>query len=216
MNIQISGKTALILFAFSVSTLLGCQKTEKAAQGEVLAKEKNGELWSVDTSQSHLLWTGKKITGQHNGTVDVTSGELYFNPEGDLTSGSISADMRTIQNSDIQDEHSRNKIVAHLKNPDFFDVENYPSATIEITGIQTLTGNKTKVDANLTIRGITNPVTFEADTVSDGDTKIITATTFVDRTLWDIKYKSGKFFSELGDKLIYDEMEIGAYLVLTR
>jgi polyisoprenoid-binding protein YceI len=86
--------------------------------------------------------------------------------------------------------------------------------------IKSAKAGKTKgsydVTADLTIKGITKSVTFPADVTVAADKVIAKATVTIDRTAYDIKYGSGKFFPSIGDKAIYDDFTLTLDLVASK
>ncbi|NNE26907.1 MAG: YceI family protein [Saprospiraceae bacterium] len=162
---------------------------------------------SIDIEKSTIEWVGKKITGKHNGVINLQSGELEYD-NGRLSGGSFVIDMTSIAVRDL-DGGMRGKLEGHLKSPDFFDVANHPTATFTITNVSPGEGGAFNITGDLTIKGITNPLTFSA-TSGDGS---FNADIKVDRTLYDVRYGSGKFFDNLGDKTIYDDFELTVALV---
>ena len=70
------------------------------------------------------------------------------------------------------------------------------------------------VNGNLTIKGITRPVNFKAKIDINDDVLTASAAAFnIDRTQFDIKFKSKKFFDDLKDDFINDDFQIGFYVV---
>ncbi len=169
----------------------------------------------VDARKSTLAWHGKKVTGEHHGTVDLNKGNLIFNGT-KLTGGSIEVDMTSLKNLDLTDEGYNKKLVGHLKSDDFFNVEKYPTATLTLTKVTPKGGNTYDVTADLTIRGKTAPVTFPATVTLDGKTATANATVVVDRSKYEVKYGSNSFFENIGDKMIYDEFDLKVNLVATK
>lgn len=157
----------------------------------------------VDPATSKVVYIGKKVTGQHTGEVKIASGTLNF--EGNtLKSGEFTADMATINNTDLTDAEYNKKLVGHLNSEDFFSTAKFKTATLVTTSVTKVKDNTYKVVADLTIKGQTHPVTFNADATPAGATAVLT----FDRTKYDIKYGSGKFFQGLGDKMINDEVQL--------
>ena len=156
----------------------------------------------IEASKSTIEWVGKKITGQHNGTVNFKDGAVVFKGN-KLAGGSFTVDMTSLTATDLSGEY-QGKLNRHLKSDDFFGTDKFPTATLVFKKIGTKSANVYNVTADLTIKGITQPVTFEM-TVNGN-----TATTAfnVDRTKYDIKYNSKSFFDSIGDKAIYDEFEL--------
>ncbi|SHJ07739.1 YceI family protein [Flavobacterium terrae] len=155
----------------------------------------------VDASKSKVLWLAKKVGGQHNGDVNLKEGALVFNGK-KLVGGNFTVDMTSINTTDLQGEY-KGKLDGHLKNDDFFAVEKFPTSTLVFKSIGAKSANTYTVTADLTIKGITAPVTF--DIVANKG--VANATVMVDRTKYDIKYAS-KNFGALADKAIDDEFEL--------
>ncbi|MFV5688087.1 YceI family protein [Flavobacterium sp. ZT3R25] len=160
----------------------------------------------VDASNSSINWVGKKVTGQHNGTVNLKSGTLVFKGK-KLRGGTFVVDMTSLTATDLQGEY-QGKLNGHLKSEDFFGTEKFPTATLVFKKIAVKAPNVYTVTGDLTIKGITNPITFDLAT-----TKNTAATTFkVDRTKYGIKYNSASIFSSIGDKAISDDFELAVAL----
>ena len=157
---------------------------------------------NINPATSSIEWLGKKVTGQHNGTVNFKDGTLVFK-KNILAGGSFTVNMTSLTATDLSGEY-QGKLNGHLKADDFFGTEKFPTATLVFKKIGVKSANVYNVTADLTIKGITKPVTFEL-TVNGN-----TATTAfnVDRTKYDIKYGSKSFFESIGDKAIYDEFEL--------
>ncbi len=162
--------------------------------------------FNVEAKKSHLKWTGKKVTGKHFGKVQIKSGKLNF--EGaDLKGGEFEIDMTSITVDDITNKEWNTKLLNHLKSDDFFSVDKHKTAKIAIKSV-TLGKGVYNVTADLTIKGITKPIYFDADIQQKKDGVEAKAKITINRTLWNVKYNSGKFFKDLGDKMIYDDVEI--------
>lgn len=160
----------------------------------------------VNVKDSTVKWVGEKVTGSHNGTIDLKSG--YLDVEGDkITGGEFVIDMTSLVSTDLEGE-SKGKLEGHLKSDDFFGVANHPEAKLVINTASKKSGNTYGVVGDLTIKGITNPVTFDMDY----DGKTASADLTIDRTKYEVRYGSGSFFDNLGDKTIYDEFEISVDL----
>lgn len=165
----------------------------------VLSIGLSAQSYTVDGSNSKLKWTGKKVTGEHTGNIDLKEGNFEVK-NNKVTSGSFVIDMTSITCTDLEGEWME-KLVGHLKSDDFFSVEKYKNANLVITSSSKLVDGKATVKGDLTIKGKTHPVEFDAMQMGNK----FTATVTVDRTLYDIRYGSGKFFDNLGDKAIHDE-----------
>ena len=160
------------------------------------------QKFKIVSSQSNIDWVGRKITGAHNGTIAVKDGELILN-NNKLTGGKIIVDIASIKILDITDPTTNAQFAGHLASDDFFSTEKYPVATLEITSV-----SDNHVEGTLTIKGITNPISFDASVNINRDTLIATGTLVIDRTKYGIKFRSGNFFKDLGDTLIYNDFEL--------
>jgi polyisoprenoid-binding protein YceI len=167
----------------------------------------NAQTKTVNTEKSNILWEGKKVTGKHNGDVKVKSGSLTFAKKV-LTGGSVVVDMTSINSTDVTGG-TKKSLDGHLKADDFFGVEKFPEATLTFKTVKSKGKGVYAVTADLTIKGITNSVTFNL-TVKGNNAS---TTLMVNRTKFDIKYGSGSFFDNLGDKAINDEFELKVNLV---
>jgi len=166
----------------------------------------------IDTKSSTVKWIGSKVASAHEGTINIQRGVLMIK-HGTLVGGQFSIDMNSIKNTDIESEEYSAKLEGHLKNKDFFDVEQFPTAVITITNAIKGKENNYTVIANLTIKGITHPITFDANVNINGINFLAKAKIKIDRTKWDITYNSGNFFENLGDYLIKDEIEFDVFLL---
>lgn len=162
-----------------------------------------GEKKEVKTEESKVTWKAYKVTGSHTGTVDLKSGSLLFE-DNKLTGGEFEVDMTSLVSTDLEGTDSKPKLEGHLKSDDFFGVEKHPTSTLVFTEVKSSGKNSYEVTGDLTIKGITKPVTFD---VSIYGSKA-TATLKVDRAEYDVRYGSGSFFDNLGDKTIYDEFDL--------
>jgi polyisoprenoid-binding protein YceI len=159
--------------------------------------------YEIDKNESHVKWTGKKVAGQHYGTIDLKNGKLTLQ-DGIIKSGIVEMDMTSIVNEDLTNAAINKKLVDHLRSDDFFSVDKYPVSTLIVKEVKAFNKDEYIFLGDLTIKGITKPVTFKA-TVRNQNGKITASGSMeVDRTLYNIKYGSGKFFASLGDNMIYD------------
>lgn len=160
----------------------------------------------VDVSKSNIKWVGKKVTGQHEGIVKFKEGTLIFQKD-KLAGGSFTVDMNSLTATDLSGDYQA-QLNGHLKNDDFFATDKFSTATLVFKTIALKKANVYTVTADLTIKGKTNPTTFDLTVAGNK----ATTTLKVDRTKYDIKYKSGSFFENLGDKAIYDDFELNVAL----
>jgi polyisoprenoid-binding protein YceI len=156
----------------------------------------------VDTEASKITWKAYKVTGSHEGTINLASGNLDFNGN-TLTGGAFVVDMTTINTTDLEGEYKQ-KLDGHLHSDDFFGTATHKTASLEITSVKASGKNAYDATAKLTIKNITKEVNF---TISVYGSKA-TASLKVDRSQFDVRYGSGSFFDNLGDKTIYDEFDL--------
>ncbi|MFL1895922.1 YceI family protein [Aquimarina sp. 2-A2] len=161
----------------------------------------------IDTSESTIEWTGKKITGSHNGTLNFSNGFLEFKGDA-LVGGEFTVDMTSLVVTDLEAGEGKEKLEGHLSSDDFFGIKNHNTAMLTIKSATMSDDDTYEVVGDLTIKGKTLPITF--DMYVDED--IATTTLDVDRTKYDIKYGSGSFFDNLGDKAISDDFTLDVTL----
>jgi len=165
--------------------------------------------YKVDVEKSSLTWVGKKLTGSHNGSIALQSGNLIVDGK-KLTGGNFVINMASIKDADKSD-----RLEGHLKADDFFGVDKFATSTFTIKKVTPGTGNNVTVSGDLTIKGITNAASFPATVVWNADGSV-TATAdkiIVDRTKYGIKFRSKGMFPDVGDKMIYDEFELAIKLI---
>lgn len=168
--------------------------------------------YNVDTAESNVKWIGTKITGQHDGHIELASGTILF--EGDVFKGGEAViDMTTLTVADIEDPEKNQKLEGHLKNADFFEVDSFKTASIKVTEVTSLGDNQYDVSADITIKGTTEPIQFPATVKKDNGMITAEAKLTIDRTKFDVRYGSGKFFQNLGDRLIHDEFTLDVSVV---
>lgn len=168
--------------------------------------------FNIQTESSTVNWTGKKVLGLHTGTIDIQNGFLSFEND-QLIGGEIVIDMTTIIITDIADKSIYKEFFDHLNNDDFFSVDKFKTAILKINNTNYKVNDKYEISGDLTIKNITHPITFSATIEFFTDFLHALGEMKIDRTLYNIKYGSGKFISNLGDKLIYDEFVLQFKLV---
>ena len=165
----------------------------------------------VDLDNSQINWVGRKVTGEHTGTLNLSNGWVVMN-KATLVAGKFIFDMVSISNTDIESPEWRQKLEDHLKAEDFFYVDSFPQAILEIKGNQAITRDKSvsnnQILADLTIRGIKQEFSFPISLQQSESIFSAEGIVDIDRTLYNIQYKSGKFIENLGDKLIYDDFTV--------
>jgi polyisoprenoid-binding protein YceI len=183
-----------------------------AAADFISSLSANAEKFRIDTKESVVTWKcAMQLTPQspHIGYVYISKGELIIEKD-QLTGGTVEIDMNTIAD---KDHGSENSLVEHLKSPDFFEVQKFPTASFVITKVLQGTGQTIYVTGNLTIKGITNAVTFPATLDIKNGIATANGEVIIDRTQWNIRYKSGKFFFNLADEAISDSIALQMKIV---
>lgn len=183
-----------------------------------VATEKNGAkkavAYKVDAAKSVVKWHAKKVTGEHFGTISLASGAL--NVDGTkITGGTFEIDMTSIKCTDLTDAGYNAKLVGHLKSDDFFSVEKNPKAKFVIKKVEG-SGANYNITGDMTIKGITQTITFPAIVKADASGVNATAKITLDRSKWDIRYGSKTFFPTIGDKMINDDFAIDLTLAAAK
>ncbi len=169
------------------------------------------ENFNVVKAETKMKWTGTKAVGEHWGSLSLKSGKLAI--EGNsIKSGEFIIDMSSLSVDDMEPGEWRDKLVKHLSDDDFFSIKKHPTAKFVITKVTESYGN-IAVTGDLTIKGKTHPVTFATTLKVVGNTATMDAKITVNRIKYGIKYSSGSFFENLGDKLIHDNFTIDLKLV---
>jgi polyisoprenoid-binding protein YceI len=169
----------------------------------------NAQNFKANAEKTELKWTGKKVAGQHHGHIKLTDGMLTIK-DNKLANGTFNIDMKSISDDDLTDAGYNQKLIGHLKSDDFFGVEKFPVATLVINESTAFVNGQAEVKGKLTIKGITNPISF---TVTKSG-NVYTASIPVDRSKFDVRYGSGSFFENLGDKVIDDIFILDVSLVV--
>lgn len=178
----------------------------------VLSYSAFSKEYKINSTSSTLEWEAKKVTGQHHGTIAFAEGALSVEHK-KITGGKVTVDMNTIVDTDLTDAGYNQKLIGHLKSDDFFGVAKFPQAFLEVKNVAFKSENLYHFTADLTIKGITSPVEFDAEVKDDSGQISATGTMVVNRTKYGIKYGSGSFFQGLGDKVIYDDFTLKFKLI---
>ncbi|CAN5435393.1 YceI family protein [soil metagenome] len=168
--------------------------------------------YSIDTKSTTATWLAKKVTGEHSGGISISKGNIVSDGK-TITGGTFEFDMTSMTCTDITDKEYNGKLMGHLKSDDFFSVEKNPTAKFELTKATLKSGDDYDVTGKLTIKGITNEISFPAMIKMDAKTFVTVAKIMVNRTKYDIKYGSASFFEGIGDKAINDEFEININVI---
>lgn len=207
--------SALVGIAVILSSFTAPNTKQVPALKWTLPAAIKASVYKVDAAQSKLTWLAKKVTGEHTGTINVSSGALSID-NNILKGGSFDLDTKSITVTDITDAESNAKLLGHLKSDDFFAVDKFDKAKFVITSATAKGAGLYNIKGNLTIKGITNEVSFPANVKIDQTKLLATAKIIVDRTKFDIKFRSKSFFENLGDKTIYDDFELNIQLAANK
>ena len=166
-----------------------------------------GQEMNFDTNSSKIKWYGKEFSGkQHYGSLSLTKAVIKMK-DGLIISGTFIVNMESLNVLDLTGEW-KEKLEGHLRSDDFFSVEKFNTAKLIIEKSVLLKDGTHEINGQLTIKGITLPTTFKLYTNNDGaEAKMI-----FDRSKYDVRFRSGNFFENLGDKLIYDDIEMDVTL----
>lgn len=194
----------------------GCRgpevKENNASTQLVSLRNVANEKYVIDKKESVVTWKGSMLLASgegHTGYVYISKGELMID-KGQLVSGTVEVDMNTMGD---KDHGSENDLVNHLKSSDFFDVKKFPISTFTITEVVSVSGENINVTGNLTIKGTTHAITFPAKIEVKAGIVNANGKVIIDRTKWDVRYKSGKFYDNLADEAISDDIEFNMKIV---
>ena len=193
--------------------ITGCSTKDKNSSKEVkvlsvIETKLNTGPYNVLEDSSQVLWECEWLGGaKHDGSVQLVSGSIDISETSDVN-GKFIVDLNSMKCFDLKNEFTNKKLIGHLKSDDFFDVANYPNAVLELVSGKNISGNEFKFNGNLTIKGRTHPVTFKGTVVEnnssyDADLKLI-----FDRSKYDVRYRSASLFSDLGDRIIADDVKL--------
>jgi len=163
--------------------------------------------YKIVSSNSNVEWTGRKVTGAHNGTIGIKEGNFILN-DGKIKGGNVVINTSTIKILDITDPDANAQFAGHLASDDFFSIEKFPTASFDILSVKETGNGVYHLEGNLTIKDITHLVGFEAKIENDRNAILLSGKLLIDRTKYDIKFRSGNFFKDLGDTLIYNDFEL--------
>ncbi|NEW83743.1 MAG: YceI family protein [Mariniphaga sp.] len=200
MNSQVLKSKVKISFLGLVVMLFGFGLTMNAAE------------YVVDKTASKVKWEAKKVTGKHDGSISFANGSITGTGN-NISAGTFVIDMKSMTNDDVTDAGMKAKLMGHLASDDFFSIEKFPESKMVIKKVTAVAGDEFKFLVDLTIKGITNPVEFNAKVTATGDKLAAEGVITVNRTLYGIKYGSGSFFQGLGDKVIYDDFTLAFSVV---
>ena len=188
------------MFVSMVSCNMNSNKTEDTNDATITAAD---ATYNIKLDESSLVWTGREVsTSSHYGSINFTSGQFEI-ADGLISQGEFLVDMTSINVQDMTGG-SKERLEGHLRSDDFFSVESFPTAHLYISSSEVISNGKWMVNGFLTIKDISHPVLFEMANTEDG----WNANLVFDRSKYNVKFRSGTFFENLGDKLIYDDIEL--------
>jgi len=241
-----------ILALLALFFVAGCSQAPEGETTEVSAAEEVEEVsasatdFAINTDQSEITWFGFKPTGRHQGTIGIQDGSIAVE-NGSIVGGTIKMDMNNIVVTDEDlPEEQKQKLTGHLKSPDFFAVEQYPTAEFVITNVEEYqsgavasseeeddnmavvvnneevseykTENPTHlITGNLTMRDTTLSITFPAN-LNISDNQVSANAKFnIDRTKWNVNFRQeATLASRAKDELIYDTVNVGFDIVAAK
>jgi len=163
--------------------------------------------FEIVSSNSNVEWTGRKVTGAHNGTIGIKEGNFILN-DGKIKGGNVVINTSTIKILDVTDPATNAQFAGHLASDDFFSIEKFPTASFDILTVREVSDSIYYLEGYLTIKDITHVVGFEATLENNRNAIKLSGKLVIDRTKYDIKFRSGNFFKDLGDTLIYNDFEL--------
>ena len=214
-----------LVFLASMSTIVSCKNEATVTTSdaiETVAPTEESSTYKLDLQNSVIDWKGSKPTGTHTGTINFSDGEAIVT-DGKLTGGKFIFDMNSITVTDLKAGDGKEDLEAHLKGTGdkegedhFFNVGKFPEGMFEVTSITSENGKAT-VNGNLTLKGVTKPVSFPATVAYEGNNMTLTSDSFqINRTQWNVNYASKSIFDDLKDKFVNDEIELVVKLKATK
>ena len=185
------------------------KKTDSMETNDSNTMVEGATTYTVNSEESNLHWLAKKVTGQHQGDIKISNGTAQIK-DGEIVGGEFTINMDSMT---LTNEEPNEGLMNHLRSDDFFSVESHPNSTFVITSVKKLDGNNYEVTGNLTIKGITNPLTFPAEINITDNQVTATGVITVDRTLYDMRFLSVKFFDNIAEKAVDDTFTLDLDLV---
>lgn len=172
--------------------------------------------YELQLPQSIIKWKASHVAGGgHEGTLNLLAGNLAADGTGKWIGGYFEIDMNTIRITDMK-EDKRGDVEKHLKDDDFFAVKKYPRASFMFTQAIPTGNNTFAITGNLSLKDITQTITFPATLEPAGDIVRSHASFSINRTRWGVNYQSGSIFSSLKDDIIEDMIPITLELVFRK
>jgi polyisoprenoid-binding protein YceI len=211
----------LTLLSFIAVMAYSCKGNEKSETGDAQDKmEATSDVttYVADVDGTQIEWEGRKLTGNHTGFLNIAKGYINLNENNEIAGGEFVIDMSTITVTDLEEGEGKRRLEGHLKGTtegqegDFFNITKYPFGNFVVTGMEVADG-KTWLMGNLTLKEITRNVKFPVNLSLDGDKLILQSEQFeIDRTEWDVNFRSRSIFPNVGDLVIFDDIKLTIYL----
>ena len=198
--------TLLILSITINFNAFACKSCGCSASKKSHTHTENSITKDVVLSNSSVKWLAKKVTGSHEGVVTISDAHLHFEDDM-LTGGNIKINMNSINCTDLVGE-PKEQLEAHLLSDDFFGTKYYPTAELEIVKAENISNDTYKIEGIIEIKGVKQDIAFNAN-IKNGIAK---ADLVIDRSKFNVRYGSGTFFENLGDKMIYDEFNLSVVI----
>ena len=209
----------LLIVFLAISVMVSCKnqpegeaaKTAEASQNTATPSE-SAKFFEV--TDGKVYWAATKVGGAHNGDFTVSKGKLAVE-NGMVTSGVFMIDITAMTEVTLEGSDMHAKFLGHMQSPDFFDAANHPSGKFTIVSVEPLEGNAEAnytVKGNLELKGISKSISFPANiAVMEGKVSVVTPKFTINRTEWDMKYKSG-IIGTAADKIIHDDVSLNVQL----
>ena len=219
-------KNKYLAFILIFALILSCKTpkssktitTDTAKEVAMVSDQGSGMWHEVQLEKSKVLWVGKSPKGGHQGTLNLSAGKIFVE-NGMIAAGSFEIDMNSIYCKDLEEEpEDRKDLEDHLKSDDFFEVEKFPTASFELVKFSPKEGsNLININGNLTVKGITKNINFDATFDKVGESWTLKSNQFaINRIEWNIKYRSKSFFNDLKNRFIYDDIDIEIQLEFSK
>jgi len=198
------------------STQSADTSTSAATSSEATSNQLASGTYTIDTNNSTVEWTAYKtlVDGyEDNGTFPVT-GIVTVSENGSIAA-TTTLDIANLNVTSVSGPGGTDRLANHLRSEDFFAAEQYPTATLTTTNIRSSATSSSTYDvtADLTMKGVTNEISFPADISMEDGSISVRADTEIDRSRWNIRYGSQSFFNDLGDNVIGDMVDISVDVV---
>ncbi len=196
-----------LLYLFIAVTMFACNTTGKKEEKKNNVIVQDTAL-SFNLENSNIKWTGTELTSKiHYGSLKLTKADLVI-IDSKITSGEFTVDMTSLSVEDLEGK-SKERLEGHLSSDDFFSIEKFQTASLKVLDSKSLENGSFNVNGELTIKDITHPIEF---TITKNDDNNYNAKLTFDRSKYDVKFRSGTFFENLGDKLILDDIDLDVNL----